>query len=118
MTIITASAATIGNWGLAAILRAAGPAHRARQFVVFTGVACAATGRRVQRAVSLRKEAIARRLENFVLDPATHEDPEVGRSSASVWTETQGSLDGATKSFRQRSTIFVSIEEDPRRTLP
>jgi hypothetical protein len=98
MTIITASAATIGNWGLAAILRAAGPAHRARQFVVFTGVACAATGRRVQRAVSLRKEAIARRLENFVLDllaaivliaiflavsdPATHEDPEVGQSGA------------------------------------
>ncbi len=98
MTTIIASAATFGNSGLVAILRAAGPVHRARQFVVSTGVACALAGRRVQRAVAVRKEAIARRLENFVLellaaivliaiflvvsDFATHEDPEVDQSGA------------------------------------
>lgn len=53
-------------------------------------------GRRVRRSVSLRKEAIARQLENLVLellaatiliaifliliDPATRDDPDVGQS--------------------------------------
>jgi hypothetical protein len=97
MTTVIASAATLRNSGLGDILRAAGPAHRARQFVVFTGIACAVTRRRVQRAVSLWKEATTRRLENFVLellaaivliaifliatDPATPDDHDVGRSN-------------------------------------
>jgi hypothetical protein len=96
MTTIIASAETFGISGLADILRAAGPARRARQFVVFTGVTCAVMGRRIQRAVSLRKEATARRLENFVLellaaivliaiflivtDPAARDDPDVDQS--------------------------------------
>ena len=68
MNIIVIGATTTGTSSPATTLVAAGAAVRVRQLAYFAEATYASAGRRLQRVVIKRKEALEQRLQEFVLE--------------------------------------------------